>query len=367
MEKKKNIFTIVMMAGFLFGFSFFCWFGEKNEYSVMERRYLKQFPQLTKESVLSGRFMADFESYSQDNFPARDAFRGIKSASALFVFGQAANNKLYLADGHIGKLEYPYNKESIDYASSAFQSIYNRYLKDTDCKVYYSIIPDKGYFLAGTNGYPSIDYDALKEDFCMGMDNMTYIDLFDVVTLEDFYTTDTHWRQEEITDVAVVLANAMGKELTAEYEIRYLEKPFYGVYYGQLALPVQGETLSYLDHEIFAQCYVYDYTDMHEIAIYDMEKAEGPDLYEIFLSGPLSLVTIENPNADTEDELILFRDSFGSSIAPLFVEKYKKITLVDIRYLHSAYLGNYITFEDQDVLFLYSTMVLNHSETLKWK
>ena len=30
-----------------------------------------------------------------------------------------------------------------------------------------------------------------------------------------------------------------------------------------------------------------------------------------------------------------------------------------------ARIGNYIDFKDQDVLFLYSTSVLNHSETLK--
>ena len=80
---------------------------------------------------------------------------------------------------------------------------------------------------------------------------------------------------------------------------------------------------------------------------------------------PGSLITIENPNADSDDELIVFRDSFGSSIAPLWVEGYKKITLIDIRYLYSGMLGNYIDFENQDVLFLYSTLVLNHSETLK--
>ena len=69
----------------------------------------------------------------------------------------------------------------------------------------------------------------------------------------------------------------------------------------------------------------------------------------------------------TEKELILFRDSFGSSIAPLLVEGYSKITIVDIRYVQSEYLGNFIKFEDQDVLFLYSTMLLNNSLALRQK
>lgn len=49
----------------------------------------------------------------------------------------------------------------------------------------------------------------------------------------------------------------------------------------------------------------------------------------------------------------------------LLAEDYAKITLVDIRYLPVERIGNYIDFKDQNVLFLYSTSVLNHSETLK--
>ena len=62
-----------------------------------------------------------------------------------------------------------------------------------------------------------------------------------------------------------------------------------------------------------------------------------------------------------DKELLLFRDSFGSSLAPLLVENYKKITLIDIRYMSSKLLGEFIEFGDQDVLFLYSTVVLNQN------
>ena len=57
----------------------------------------------------------------------------------------------------------------------------------------------------------------------------------------------------------------------------------------------------------------------------------------------------------------MFRDSFGSSIAPLFMENYNKITLIDLRYISSDILNNYIKFENQDVLFLYSVVILNQN------
>ena len=365
MEKIKNRIIVTFMAGFLAAVSLACWIKEPEDYSEAERRYLKKFPVLTAETVLNGKFMSEFEVYSQDQFPGRDAFRGIKSGVSMYVFLNRDNNDLYLENGYIGKLEYPYRPDSIAYATEVFQNIHTKYLNDAECNVYYAIIPDKGYYLAKESGHPAMDYELLERDFCAGMTGMTYIDLFEVMELEDYYRTDTHWRQEELQDVADVIAQAMGGELDAEYDCIALEEPFYGVYHGQLALPTEGETLYYLVNEELNQCYVYDYTNAKEIGIYDMDKAVGADPYEMYLSGSLSLITIENPNAATDRELIIFRDSFGSSIAPLFAEEYAKITLVDVRYMPSGMLGKYIEFQDRDVLFLYSTLVLNNSETLK--
>ena len=44
---------------------------------------------------------------------------------------------------------------------------------------------------------------------------------------------------------------------------------------------------------------------------------------------------------------------------------YREILLVDTRYISPAVLGEMVSFEGQDVLFLYSENVLNNSETLK--
>ena len=99
--------------------------------------------------------------------------------------------------------------------------------------------------------------------------------------------------------------------------------------------------------------------------VYNMDKLTGRDLYEVFLSGSRSLLTIENPHAEEDRELIIFRDSFGSSIAPLLVQNYAKVTLVDIRYIQIDVLDRFLTFDGQDVLMLYSVPVLNNSQTIK--
>lgn len=113
------------------------------------------------------------------------------------------------------------------------------------------------------------------------------------------------------------------------------------------------------------QCVVTDLETNSRMDIYNMEMLKEADPYEMYLSGSKSLIHIENPSAKSDKQLILFRDSFGSSIAPYFTDSYQSIYLVDIRYIHPNVLGNLIDFSDSDVLFLYSTLILNHSNTLK--
>ena len=117
--------------------------------------------------------------------------------------------------------------------------------------------------------------------------------------------------------------------------------------------------------DLLDNCTVYDYETGKTSAVYNLDKLDSPDLYDVFLSGARSLLTIENPQAATDRELIVFRDSFGSSLVPLLVQDYAKVTLVDIRYVRIDLLDQFLDFHGQDVLMLYSTLVLNSSSTIR--
>ena len=97
-----------------------------------------------------------------------------------------------------------------------------------------------------------------------------------------------------------------------------------------------------------------------------MSKVNNSDAYEIYLSGSASLLTIINNNNNSNKNLIVFRDSYGSSLIPLLISGYNKITVVDTRYINPKLLNNYIDFNDyQDALFIYNTMLINESYSLK--
>lgn len=363
--KSKNKVVTIIMSVLLAGIFLLCLLKKPGDFSDSERRALAQFPEISSESILSGEFMTEFESYTLDQFPLRDKLRTLKAVCTFYLFGQKDNHDVYIADGYASKLEYPMKEAAMDRAAMRFTHVYDKYLKNSGAKVYLSIIPDKNYYLAEQNGYLALPYDVFFERMKKNMPFAEYIDITGELQLEDFYRTDTHWRQENLVPVAALLGEAMGTPLTNAYEVKTLDHPFYGVYYGQSALPLSAERLQYLTNETLENCRVFDYQNNRETRVYDMEKAYGKDPYEMFLSGSLSLISVENPKATTEKELILFRDSFGSSIAPLLAEGYRKVTLVDIRYIHPDMLGKYIEFTNQDVLFLYSTLVLNNGETIK--
>ena len=364
-EKNRFLISLVTIAVILFGGCLLCLTNPTEEISLSERRKLAQFPKFDWETIVDGEWMEDFEKYTLDQFPFRDQMRGVKAYVQQNLFRQKDNNGIYVVDGNVSKLEYPLNENSVISAAKKFNALYEKYMAGTDVKVYTGIVPDKNYFLAKENGYLSVDYERMIELYTKNISNMEYINLFSYLEIGDYYRTDSHWSQEKLIDVALVIAEAMGaaERLSGQYEMKELA-PFYGVYYGQSAMQLKPDTIKYLTNEIIENCTTYNAETGETTFVYDTEKFSNLDPYDVFLSGATPLITITNPAGEKGKELVIFRDSFGSSLAPLLIEGYETITLVDIRYMHSNLLPNYIKFTDQDVLFLYSTMVLNSSNML---
>lgn len=367
MDKKIRAVGAVILVSVWAVLSVFAWFSPSKEISYTERRLLAQFPTLNGETLLDGKFMSDFENYSLDQFPARDTFRQIKALFHYNVLNQRDKNGIYIADGYVAKMDYPISTEAVAHAIKKLDWVYQQLLAPGGCQVYFAAVPDKSYYLAEENGYLAMDYDALFQKLQQEIPWATHIDITDCLRIEDYYRTDTHWRQEKLLDVAVKLTQAMDMTppRAEEFTQTALVRPFYGVYYGQAALPMDAETMYIMESDRLDACKVYNYTTQSYTDIYDLEKQTGKDLYDVYLSGSQSLLRIENPKAATDRELIVFRDSFGSALVPLLVSDYKTVTLVDIRYISSQMLNRYLEFNGQDVLMLYSTLVLNNGTSLK--
>lgn len=361
-ERAKNAAVVLVFCAFLFLILLAHIFLPDRALSVSERRKLQQLPRLNSAELLSGGYMRSLESYVSDQFPMRDGFRTIKAAMCFYVFGQKDNNGICIVDDTVLKLEDRLDEKQLNLAAQKINNLAEQYL--SSCRVYYSVIPDKNYFVAEQNGYPHMDYDRLFNQLGETISAATYIDITESLDISDYYRTDSHWRQERLEDTVDVLLSGMDvqREETA-YERQSLY-PFHGVYYGQAALPMEPDELVWLTSDITENAVVSGIDASCGEDVYEIGRFSGMDGYDMFLSGAQSIITVQRQNVDGK-ELILFRDSFGSSIAPLLLEGYSKITLIDLRYISSNVLDSFVDFNNQDVLFLYSTTLLNSAGILR--
>lgn len=355
-DKTKNIiitigFTVILILVFFINL-----LVEDKQISITERRKLAKLPEFSISKLLKGETTSKFEDYAVDQFIARDTFRSIKAFYSTNIYKQKDNNKFFEKDGAIYKMEYPLNERNIKKSANKIKEVYNTYLKGTN--VYYAIIPDKNYYLENDD-HLKFDYNILKQVMNDELNDLKYIDIWDSLDLEDYYKTDLHWKQENLNKVKGKIQTSMNLEKTASNYVTCDLGNFYGTYYGQLSTKIMPDKMYILTNDIINNCTTYNYETKKTGKIYD--ETPSNDKYDIYLSGATPIISIENKNATTDKELLLFRDSFGSSIAPLLVENYKKITLIDLRYVSSKILNSYIEFKDQDVLFLYSTVVLNQN------
>ncbi len=350
---KEKILSISFVV-LLFFFLLLGLIIKDKDISLLERRNLT-----TKEDLKNNPF-DNLESYLSDQFPGRNLFLSLNSFINRSVLKNKEENNIYIKEDVLIEKNYPLNEKSVEEFSRKINTVASKFFKD-NC-VFYAIIPDKSYFLEN-KGYQKLDFEkmlnTLKKDI-----TIPYIDIISLFQLEDYYKTDIHLKQESYHKVINKLGNSFNFSLQDIPWNKENYNEFYGATYAKGMPLAHEENLSYYTNKWTDEAIVW-HLEYGNRKVYDKDKLGSVDSYSLFLSGPSSIIEMSSPNAINDRELILFRDSFGSSLAPLLLPYYKKITLIDLRYINMNMVEQYVTFENQDILFLYSTLLVNSSNLLK--
>jgi hypothetical protein len=252
-----------------------------------------------------------------------------------------------------------------------------RQLYFQDMPVYFSIIPDKNFHLPSNTPFPVMDYSKMESLMIESLEGIGYIPLFSVLTLDDYYRTDTHWRQERLAPVCDALAVAMhnpGLQFPNHFEQRKRAEPFAGVLYGQAARCIPKETLYWIETEATKNAFVQRLRTSavpgappfeDGLTVYNTAALDSREPYDLFLHGGVSpAIILRNQTVKTGRKLILLRDSFGSSLAPLLLQAYSEILLIDLRADSLSYLASLDLFNgvNTDVLFIYSAQLINAND-----
>ena len=356
----KNKILTILFCLFISIFFIFNIISKDIDISYAERRHLNKLPDHSVEAIMNGDFFNDFEKYATDQFVMRNSFRKFKAKFNFSALNMKDYNNLYIKDNYIYKIDYPLNNNQILKFTKKINYILNK--TSNNNHIYLSIIPDKNFY--SQDNYLKIDYNKLIDTVKNNINNkITYIDITKDLSLNNYYYTDIHWKQETLNDVVNTLSENMKFHISNIKSKENIYKPFYGSYYGQLGLSNKTDTIIYKTNYLTKNAKVKD-IESNLTTIYDPNALANIDSYDVFVGGATPIIEIES-NSHTNKELVIFRDSFASSITPLLLGGYDKITLIDLRYIDFLLLNKYITFNNQDILFLYNTTIINNSDILK--
>lgn len=255
-DKLRNIVVTVSFMSVLLIIFIANILKEDTIISTTERRKLEVFPEFSISKLFDNSFTNKFEKYTMDQFIKRDEFRKLKTAIELDFFRKKDVNNLYIYNDSIIKQEYPLNEKSVLNISNKINEIKNTYLDKTN-NVYYSIVPDKNYFV--DSEYLKIDYSKIEEIMKENLKDIEYIDIFECLELEDYYYTDTHWKQENLKKVLEIISRKMkfDDRIVTDFNLKKVTE-FKGVYSGQLQVDTKEDFINVLTNNVIENSKVYN-------------------------------------------------------------------------------------------------------------
>ncbi len=357
--------TAILTGGFVLSLSILLCVGKKREFSEQENRYLSSFPKFSWEALKEGDFTADLESYLSDHFPFRDFFMGVKTGVELCL-GRQEINGIYIAeDGYlIEKYKQPQNTEKI------IRSF--RGLKEAteQAEVYLMLVPTASCIYADKlpEGAPiNSQLDTISQIYeeagCVSIPIEEAL-----LSLRDekeplYYRTDHHWTSYGAYVAYLEFCKAKGFEHVRleSLEKKVVTEEFKGTIYSKVNDYLRdGDAISiYVDPK---EKLTVSYTDTKEQtdSLYAEEYLDKKDKYSYFLNNIHPLIEITNETIDTEEELVLIKDSYANCMVPFLIKHYKKIYVIDPRFYKEA-ASELINQNPKvkDVLLLYNMNTLD--------
>ncbi len=357
MNRKANIIIIAVFVLFLGTFALLQPILPDVEFSQQENKYLQALPDFSLDALADGDFTADFEKYTTDQFPFRDAWVALKARCELLT-GKRENNGVYYCDGGvlIPDFDAP-TKETVDKNIGYLNAL----VDGTDIPVYFGLIPGAGEVQSSflPKNAPT-DSQQTVIDWAYGASRGNNIDLASALSAHKdeyiFYRTDHHWTSLGAFYGYEALCEAMDLPAPslASYDRQTVSEDFYGTTYSSSGFAwVQPDVIETFVPDDGSVTVLNCEKDPPTAGpLYDTSFLDVKDKYSMFLGGNCALRSIETGHDGPS--LLLIRDSYSDSLAPFLLENFSRIDLMDLRY----YRGSPVQYAEENgfdsILVLYS-------------
>ena len=362
---KKILFIVISI--FVFSFAFIFLFSTKKEFSENENRYLQEMPKLTFDNLKSGKFISELELFITDSFPYRDFFVGLKTNVEKLI-GKKDINDIYLGEDDFMLTKY----EKID-TEKLVNTLNNFKTNNKNSNISLMLIPssitiyeDKLPSNAITDSEVEVINDVYQK---VSMNNIDVLDY--LVNLKEkkqvFYKTDHHWTTFGAYQayLAFCQKNSIAPLDEESFDIIKVTDDFYGTLYSKTTNYHTSSDSIYLYQTNTHYDVYYVNKNVHVNSLYELKYLDVKDKYSLFLDNNHPLIEITNEDIDSDDEILVIKDSYGNSFTPFIAEHFYKIHIVDLRYnLNSMtdYLKNHPNIKN--VLILYNINTINDESSI---
>ena len=375
MTKRYAIFITALFCAFIGVFMAATAASPDREFSPMENRVLQQLPSPSLETVKSGAFMRQFETYLTDQFFGRDTWTAAKAVSER-TLGKKENNGVYFCadDTLISRFDAPDPQQLATNLGYVEQ-----FAQNTDVPVYFSLIPGAVRVWSDKlpAGAPNADQGAILTQAQTSTPSAQWYDTDSVMMAhkgEDiYYRTDHHWTSLGAYYGYTALADALGFEPIPldSYTKTVRSEDFYGTIYSSSGVRwVAPDTIeTYVpDDGITVTSYTYDNKGNpveEQRPLYDTSFLQVKDKYSMFLGGNQSLAVVRTPNTD-KPKIAIIRDSYADSLVPFLTPHFSEIHLIDLRYYKLSVADYLAEHQIDSALVLYSVANFSTDTNLLW-
>lgn len=343
----SSVFIIILVSVL-----FLHLYTSDKKFSESERRTLQELPSLSISAIVSGSYMDEISTYINDQFIFRNVFRNIEALSEQYIFRKNVINDIVVEDSI---LYDSFTTLNADMIQQHINNI-NKIIETLNVKASIMIVPSKVHTL---NRSYFVEQQEVIQDIYKKV-NAISIDVFPYVSeASDYYKSDPHWTQE----ASLEIINELFMSETRQYKKVIGTESYLGTLYYKSGLPKQSyeDQINYYTNDVITQVQTTVFTSTTASNTFKSPyKFDGLTTeYDMFLGGNAPIVTLENSDCNGK-ELIIFRDSFANSFAPLLIQEYSKITLIDLRMVSIQYVYEVLESSNAEVMFLYSLSSLNN-------
>ena len=354
-----NILTVALFALLLLAVPVYWLFFPEKTFSEAERRYLAEAPKLSAQKLTDWSFDDQVEGYLADHIPLRETLVSVNAYATLFSGRQVSAEVFRDRDGYLVAKPFAFDREEIDKRLNRIAKLG----KTTGLEPQMLIVPASGYVrkdrLPATLAALYCDADVLAE--IESYDGVRLIPIEQRFRSEGqnwFYRTDHHWTADGAFAAYETYMRAAGHEpLARDAFYHHTVKGYLGSTRSRSALWLTPSETMTIDEPIGCDVTVtFSDREGSFSGLFFYEHLREYDWYPLFLDGNHAVTVIENHSAASDAPVLLMvKDSFGNTLAPLLVPSYRTVIMVDPRYYRQSVSELCETYGADELLFCFST------------